>query len=222
MNALEADLERRFRTTETVVDLERRDVAILHPANSDDLISEADFDRDERLPYWADLWPSAKILARALVDENGRGESLIELGCGAGLVTVAAVMAGYKVLATDYYDDAIQFAAANVERNLRGKTVETRMVDWNHMPADLGKFKHVLAADVLYEPRYADLVSGAIAATLDRHGVAIVADPGRIARDAFLDAARERGLTVDLSRTKLFEEGEIRQTVTLIELRWPL
>jgi len=222
VKALEADLERRFRTRETIVDLDRRDVAILHPANSDDLISEADFDRDERLPYWADLWPSAKILARALVEERGRGDSLIELGCGSGLVTVAAAIAGFRVLATDYYDDAIQFAAANVERNLPGTTIETRMVDWNHMPADLGTFRRVVAADVLYEPRYADLVSGAIAATLDRDGVATVADPGRIARDAFVDAAKERGLRVDLSRTEAFEEGEIRQTVTLIELRWPL
>lgn len=34
------------------------------PRSADDLISEADYARDDRLPYWADLWPSATVLAR--------------------------------------------------------------------------------------------------------------------------------------------------------------
>src|SRR3954470_17581177 len=115
---LEARLERRFRTRETLVDLERRQVKMLHPANADDLISEEDFIRDERMPYWADLWPSSLMLSRAMVNESGKGARLLELGCGAGLVSVAAVIAGYDVLATDYYDDALLFTRLNVERNL--------------------------------------------------------------------------------------------------------
>jgi predicted nicotinamide N-methyase len=222
VSQLEADLVRRFRTCETEVDLDRRSVSILHPANSDELIREDDYVRDERLPYWADLWPSAKILARALVEENGRGARLLELGCGSGLVTVAAAIAGYRVLASDYYEDALEFAEANAGRNVPGGRVDTRMIDWRELPDDLGTFSRVVAADVLYEPRYGDLVADAIAATLDRSGVATVADPGRIARDAFIDAAGRRNLKVDLSRTIAFAEGEIRQTITLIDLRWPL
>ena len=219
---LEARLERRFRTRETVVDLERRDVKILHPANADDLISEEDFIRDERMPYWADLWPSSLMLARAMVNENGKGARLLELGCGAGLVSVAATIAGYDVLASDYYDDALLFTQLNVERNLRGKTARTREVDWRRMPPDLGLFPRVIAADVLYEPTDGDLVANAIAATLADGGHATVADPGRLSRQSFIDAATELGLHVDQSRTVKFEEGEIRQEITLIDLRWPL
>jgi predicted nicotinamide N-methyase len=219
---LEERLERRFRTRETMVDLERRPVRILHPANADDLISEEDFIRDERMPYWADLWPSALMLARSIVDENGRGARLIELGCGSGLVTVASVIAGYSVTATDYYDDALLFTRANVERNLPNSTVETRDVDWRAMPKDLGKFSRVVAADVLYEPTYGDLVANAIAATLADRGRATVADPGRLSRDNFVAAAKELGLTVDLSRKVKYAEGEVRQEITLIELAWPV
>ena len=36
------------------------------PRSAEELINEADFARDERLPYWADVWPSAIAMARAL------------------------------------------------------------------------------------------------------------------------------------------------------------
>lgn len=219
---LEARLERRFRTRETLVDLERRQVRILHPANADDLISEEDFIRDERMPYWADLWPSSLMLSRSMVNEVGKSAPLLELGCGSGLVTVAAAIAGYNVLATDYYDDALLFTQANVERNLPGAMVRTREVDWRQMPPDLGTFPRVIAADVLYEPTYGDLVANAIAVTLTADGRATVADPGRLSRDNFIAAAKEHGLTVDLSRKVKFAEGEIRQEITLIDLRWPI
>lgn len=220
MTELEADLSRRFRTRETVVDLERRDVTILHPANADDLISEEDFSRDERLPYWADLWPSAKILARSLVDERGGGQRLLELGCGSGLDSVAAVIAGYDVLASDYYADALLFTKANVARNVRDGSVRTREVDWRDLPKGLGRFKRVIAADVLYEPPHAELIARAIAKTLADDGWATVADPGRVARGAFLDEAHRLGFDVDQSRVQPYAEGEIRQTITLIDLHW--
>lgn len=219
---LEAELDRRFRMVNTPVDLERREVNILHPANADDLISEEDFVRDERLPYWADLWPSAKMLGQAMANENGNGKRLLELGCGSGLVSVAAAMAGFDVLASDYYADALLFTRLNVERNVPGAAIRTREIDWRDLPKGLGRFDRVVAADVLYEPAHGDLVARAIYKTLADDGMATVADPGRISRQAFIDRAVELGLEVDLSRRMKFAEGEIRQEITLIDLRWPL
>jgi predicted nicotinamide N-methyase len=219
---LEEELERRFRTRETIVDLERREVTILHPANADDLISEEDFVRDERLPYWADLWPSAKMLSRSIVEERGNGARLLELGCGSGLVSVAAAIAGYDVLASDYYQDAMLFTRLNVQKNVPGGSIRTREVDWRDLPKGLGRFKRVVAADVLYEPAHGDLVARAISKTLADGGLATVADPGRLSRDAFIERAKEHGFDVDLTRKMKYEEGEIRQEITLIDLRWKL
>jgi predicted nicotinamide N-methyase len=188
------------------------------PANADDLIREDDFVRDERLPYWADLWPSARILADELTVMRLAGQRVLELGCGLGLVAIGAALAGAEVTATDYYDDALEFAALNVAE-ATGRTIATRMVNWVEMPPDLGRFDVVLASDVLYEHRYAALVANAIAATLVRGGEAIVADPGRIALQEFLDECEARGLTHE-SDPRPFVEGEIRQTVTLWRLRW--
>lgn len=216
--ALRRELERRFRTSTRTVQLGGLDVDLLSPANADDLISEDDYVMDERLPYWADLWPSAQVLAGEVRTLRLRGQRVLELGCGLGLVAIGATLAGAEVTATDYYEDALLFAKLNV-LDASGRAIATRMVNWVDMPADLGRFDVVLASDVLYEHRYAPLVANAIASTLVRGGEAIVADPGRIALDAFLDECRERGL-VATSDQREWREGEIRQTVTLWRLRW--
>jgi predicted nicotinamide N-methyase len=216
--ALRDELVRRYRTTTRDLELAGRTIRLLMPANADELISEADFDRDERLPYWADLWPSARILAEELAVMRLRGQRVLELGCGLGVVAIGAVLGGAEVTATDYYEDAPRFAMVNVA-DATGARIGTRMVNWVDMPADLGKFDVVLASDVLYEHRYASLVATAIAATLVRGGEAIVADPGRIALQEFLDECGRLGLEHE-SDPRPFVDGEIRQTVTLWRLRW--
>ena len=218
MDSLRDYLTRRFRTVTRELDLAGRTVRLLMPANADDLISEADFDRDERLPYWADLWPSARILAEELAIMRLGGQRVLELGCGLGLVSLGAVLGGADVTATDYYEDATRFALLNVA-DATGKRIAARMVNWVELPRDLGKFDVVLASDVLYEHRYASLVANAIAATLVRGGEAIVADPGRIALREFLDECESLGLEHE-SDPRPFVDGEIRQTVTLWKIRW--
>ena len=218
MASLREDLTRRFRTVSRELEVAGRTVRLLMPANADDLISEADFDRDERLPYWADLWPSARILADELAIMRLGGQRVLELGCGLGLVSMGAVLGGAEVTATDYYEDATRFALLNVADATR-KRIDARMVNWVELPRDLGRFDVVLASDVLYEHRYASLVANAIAATLVRGGEAIVADPGRIALREFLDECESLGLEHE-GDPRPFVDGEIRQTVTLWKIRW--
>jgi predicted nicotinamide N-methyase len=218
MESLRADLERRFRTATRVVQIGGRDVELLSPANADDLISEDDYVMDERLPYWADLWPSAQILAEEVRTMRLAGQRVLELGCGMGLVAIAATMAGAVVTATDYYDDALLFTRLNAAE-ATGQTIATRMIDWSKMPDDLGKFDVVLASDVLYEPRYAAMVASSIAATLAKGGAAIVADPGRIALPDFREEAAALGLS-STGDARPYVSGEIKQTITLWTLRW--
>lgn len=212
------ELERRFVTTTVSVDVAGQSVPVLKPRNSDDLISEAEYVRDERLPYWADVWPSSVILATRMANEVGENRSLLELGCGLGIVSVAAMRAGFDVLATDYYEDALRFTRANAWRTLQ-REPETRMVDWRELPSDLGTFDVIVAADVLYEMAYADLVADALAAGLAPKGTAIIADPGRIAVDRFLEACASRGLARVERKSYPFVEGTIRQTITLYSIR---
>jgi ETFB lysine methyltransferase len=213
-----ATLERRFRTAETRLCIAGHELKLLHPASAEDLINEADFERDERMPYWADIWPSARVLAAHIAQLPGTGRRLLELGCGAGLVATMAVLTGYDVCATDYYDDALRFTRLNVAQ-LTGKELDTRLVDWRKLPTDLGRFDLVVGSDVLYERAYGKLVARAIDVTLKRDGEAIIADPGRIAAEEFMRDARERGLHVVAREEVPFVEGPIRQTIRLYRLR---
>jgi len=201
-------LDQRFMLVEEPVEMPFGRVTLEKPRSADDLISEADFAKDERLPYWADLWSASIILASFIetalggagaphptgaAPVDGRRPRALELGCGLGLVTIAALRAGYDVTATDYYADATLITARNALRNT-GRAPTTRMVDWRALPDDLGRYELVVAADVLYEPPHATLVSEVIARALAPGGRALLADQGRVALSAFLDASAARGL----------------------------
>jgi predicted nicotinamide N-methyase len=215
--ALVGALTRRFRTSVEDATVDEHTFSILKPANSDDLIREEDFVKDERLPYWADVWPSSIILAGKLLEVDGRGKTALELGCGVGLSTLAATSAGYDVLATDYYEDALDVTRANVFRNL-GTIARTRLVDWRHLPLDLGTFDLIFASDVLYENEYAKLLPILLRGLLSAGGIALIADPGRVAAPVFVEACPVHGLTIRKKETRPFEAGEIKQKIDIYEI----
>ena len=211
------DLQRRFRTSSSTVAVGAVPMTLLHPADADDLISEADFVEDDRLPYWADVWPSSTVLAGVVSALAGSGRTALELGCGLGLVASAAARAGFAVTATDYYEDALRFARVNAWHNTR-RAIATRHLDWRRFPDDLGRFDLVLASDVLYERTYADLIAGGLDATIAPGGRGLIADPGRVAAPAFVEACTARGLRADRVSRHPWRAGEIRQTIDLYEV----
>jgi len=212
------ELRKQFDVVSTELPLGGRLVTIHHPRNADELIDEDAFAVDERLPYWADVWPSARVLAEHIVAMPVDDRRFMELGCGAGLVSVAAAMAGFEVTATDYYEEALRFTALNVLVNT-GLLIETREADWRRFPHDIGRFELVVASDVLYEREYADLIASVLDRTLTGRGSAIVADPGRLAAPDFVEQCKERGMPAAILDRVPYEDGAIRQTIDLYEIR---
>ena len=203
----------------TTVTIGGRTIDLLHPASADDLINEEDYVRDERLPYWADLWPSGRVLAARLVERGGgNGMRLLELGCGTGLAAIAAVMAGFDVTATDYYEDACLFTRWNAWHNT-GVAVAAPALDWRAYPDSLPRYDVVVASDVLYEPRYPEMVAAVFARALAPGGTALVADPGRVALPAFLDACGTHGLMVDAPAVVAWDEGVQHQQISIFAIQ---
>lgn len=212
-------LARRFVIVEHELTLGGRGYRLLKPRSPDELISEEDFNRDERLPYWADVWPSALCLAERVSAESGQGRRFLELGCGIGYVCAVAIQQGFQVLATDYYAESLAFTCLNARRNDLPDP-ETRLVDWRSFPSDLDRFDLVVAADVLYEKEYPALVAAALAQTLASTGLGLVADPGRRGAVPFVDECAARELRVHKVLTAPFDNGSVCHTVDLYELHW--
>jgi predicted nicotinamide N-methyase len=183
----------RFEVTTSEVDVDGERFSIVHPRNAEALIDEAAFNHDERLPYWADVWPASVALARAVRAMDGRGRTLLELGCGVGLVAAASLRAGFDVTVSDYSEDALSFARLNGLGNA-SREPRTMVLDWRDMPQAIPAFDVVVGADVLYERAYGPVVARAIATTMAENGRAMIGDPGRVGSPAFFDALRDVGL----------------------------
>ncbi len=175
---------------EEVLALGGREVRLLRPRDGDALLDEVlaeDDPGDERLPFWAELWPSGSALAAAVAGRPLAGVRVLELGCGLGLVSVAAAGAGADVLAADQSAEAIAFTTVNAARN----RVPVRTVRCTfEQPAPLlaeAPWDLVLAADVLYEPRTIPVLLDLLPQLVARTGEVLLADPGRPREQSFLD-----------------------------------
>jgi hypothetical protein len=195
--ALEYLLPARFQIIESRISVGRRTFGILHPKAADDLISEEDYNRDGRLPYWADIWASAIALAELLSQEHGGGRRLLELGSGVGLAACAAVAAGFSVTATDYYAEACDFTLLNARRN--------------GLPAP--------AVRVVEKPN-CDLVASCFARALASDGLGILTDPQRTLATDFPAAAERAGLITRKRCGMPVDQLGRRQVIDVYEL-WP-
>ena len=185
----------RFSPQERLIEIRGEQVSVWRPPDMESRIDLVAFEDDERIPYWADVWESAIVLAEELALLDGRGQSLLELGCGLGLPSLVAARVGFVVTATDYEAPALEGVRYNAHKN--GLTaIATSVLDWRSMPAQMAVFDRVVAADVLYEEHHANALACVIDRTLANDGVALVADPCREKAASFEAACRAVGLGV--------------------------
>jgi predicted nicotinamide N-methyase len=167
------------------------EVELARPRDAEALLSDEAFEREEFLPYWAELWSSAVALAHDVSMRALRGRRTLELGCGLGLPSIAAARAGGRVLATDWSPAAVLATEDNAERN--GARVETLVCDWNEPEPIVARapWDLVLASDVLYERRNVELLLALLPRLVDARGEVLIADPGRRTADVFLERAAD-------------------------------
>ena len=172
---------------EEIVPLAHGELRVLRPRDAEQLLDEQAFEHEEYLPYWAELWPSGVALAREVSGRSLRGARTLELGCGLALPSMAAALAGGRVVASDWSPDAISAAVSNAARS--GAAIDTLVADWRH-PGPLlegAPWDLVLAADVLYERRNADALAELRPRLVDGRGEILLADPGRPTEADFLE-----------------------------------
>ena len=185
-----------FETVDESIAVGPLTLTIDRPVSAEDLIDEDEFDDDERLPYWADLWPSGRVLADEIATRDLTGRRIVELGAGLGLPSLCAAIGGADVTATDWYAPAVAFIRHNADRN--GAPLRALEVDWRDPPAALMQtpFDLVIAADVLYETRNVEPLATLIPRLCANDGEVLIADPRRNDASALLERLSGAGWTI--------------------------
>ena len=196
-SAVPADLARRYDVCFKSIAIGKWvNLDILAVRDPDVLIDEIDpecYDEDERLPYWAEIWPSAIGLGRHRFEYPAPpGSRILELGCGIGVAGIAAAAAGLTVTACDYEEDALAFARHNARLNALDARVSFRFLDWRNPDLDR-KYAIVIGSDILYERPNHEPIQRLLNDTLEPGGMFLASDPGRRATTPFVESMIARG-----------------------------
>ncbi len=128
-------------------------------------------------PYWAWAWAGGQALARHVLDhpELVRGRSVADIGCGGGIVAIAASLAGARTVhAIDLEVFAIEATRLNAEAN--GVRLELDEAD----PIGIdGGWDVVLVGDLWYEPELAEQMAPWLRELVGRGALVLTGDPGR-------------------------------------------
>jgi predicted nicotinamide N-methyase len=201
-----------------------RTFLIERPADSDKLLDHpamrAAFGPEGYMPYWADLWPAARMLAKWIVRQTWPTDlHALEVGCGLGLPGVAALATGLRVTFSDYDSTALQFAARNARLN--GFTnFDTLQMDWRQPPAGL-LAPVVLASDLIYELANVAPLVALIKKVLAPRGVCLLTDQDRVPSHVLRETLAAEGLPFSTRMLRAGEPGGRRLKGTLYRITQP-
>ena len=129
-------------------------------------------------PYWAFAWAGGQALARYLLDNAAlvAGCTVLDLGAGSGLTSIAAMKAGAaSVLAADIDRYALVAVALNGEAN--GVRIET--TDTDLLASAPGSFDAILVGDMFYERALAERALAFVETARAKGAEVLVGDPRR-------------------------------------------
>lgn len=221
--APEAMLDKLGPIVRETVLVEGRAFLIDHP-ESDRLMNapavhEA-FARDEYMPYWADIWPASRMLAKAILHEPWTpGTEVLEIGCGLGLSGIVALSMGLKVTFSDYDACALRFAADNARLN-GFNAFRTMQIDWRYPPEDL-RVPVILAADLVYEMRILAPLLAFIKKVLLPGGLCLLTDVDRVPSKAFKELLESEQVRYTTTMMRAGEPGGRRMKGTLYRITMP-
>jgi predicted nicotinamide N-methyase len=131
-------------------------------------------------PFWAFAWAGGQALARYILDhpELVRGQRVLDLASGSGLVAIAAKKAGAaEAVANDI--DAFAMPAIALNAGSNGVTLKTEMLDRLDPACALEPFGVVLAGDIFYERDTAARALAFLRRMRTQQALVLVGDPGR-------------------------------------------
>lgn len=162
---------------------------------------------DEYMPYWAHLWPAARLLADVVLREPwpAAPRAALELGCGLGLPGLAALARGARVTFSDYDATALRFAADNARAN-GFSDFDVLTMDWRR-PPEGRTWPLLLGADLLYDAALVSPLAALVRRLLEPGGVCLLANGDRVAVQALGPALHAHGLAFVRQELVLSADG---------------
>lgn len=135
-------------------------------------------------PLFGQVWPSARVLARAMHGYDVAGKRILEIGAGLALASLVIHGRDGDITASDCHPLSAAFLQENLLLN-HLPPMKYRESHWARVNPELGRFDLIIGSDVLYEPDHPEQMAGFI----DRHSAAtveiVIVDPDRGNRSGF-------------------------------------
>ncbi|MBK8270107.1 MAG: methyltransferase domain-containing protein [Planctomycetes bacterium] len=168
----------QFDTKEYSVPVAGRVIRLLGPRDPWTIFNDPQESRKNRTvgyaPYWTTPWPGAVMLSEYVIRQFEPGERpVLEIGAGLGLAGIALAANGFRVVVTDFDEDALAFARANVELN--GIAFEAcHRLDWRSPPSE--QFAMIVGSDVCYDKANHSAIIAMLTRCLADGGTALFSD----------------------------------------------
>lgn len=177
---------------------------------SDDLdaiinqMTNEQFEKDERFPYFFAIWDSGLLLAQHIIDNspNLHEKTILELGAGTGVCGIAlAVNENCRVIFTDYEEYSCHLCRHNCEIN-NLHNFDTVTADWRNFPDIKENIDIVVCSDVLYEKKQVTPLFNVVNTFLQKKIPVYLADPGRAYISNFLRLIKNANYSIKTSLEK--------------------
>ena len=166
------------------------------------------------VPYWANVWPAARLTAEYLGKHPALagGKTVLDFGCGGGIAGLAAARAGAtRVIANDIDPAALWMA----DRNARANGLTLACEGGNMLlspPAP--EWELILVADLFYEKSIAEPMLRWLRQARAQGALILIADGSR----PFAPQSGVRALAEEIFTTDADLEGSAERKVRLLEL----
>jgi len=185
-------------------------------------MSREEFGEDERMPYWAELWPASIMLLQWLGRNQGRiaGRTCLDIGCGLGLTAIAASALGARVVGMDHQWPAVYFSRENAGLNNVAQPLWAQM-DWCAPAFKPGSFDFIWGGDIVYETRFYHPLTALFRECLAPGGAIWLAEPRRSVSRPVWERLAADGFAVRKLLTEPVPVEGYHVTVNLWEMTLP-
>lgn len=138
-------------------------------------------------PHWTKLWPSALAMADFIYQhpELVQHKNVLELAAGLGLPSFVAARFATAVCCSDYLEEAVA-TMAHTAQHLQLSNVTSRLLNWNHLPADLTP-DVLLLSDINYDPHQFNQLYQVLHRFLQQGVFMLLTTPQRLMAKPFIE-----------------------------------